>query len=60
MKTVCFRRMNMWLEFGLITNFSNIQNIMISPEKAKKFMWFCAGIVLSMSALYFLQKFFDF
>jgi hypothetical protein len=36
------------------------KKIMITPEKARKFMWFCAGIVISMSALYFLQKFLDF
>ncbi len=31
---------------------------MITPEKARKFMWFCVGIVISMSILYFLQNFF--
>lgn len=31
---------------------------MISPEKARRFMWFSIGIVISLSILYFLQKFF--
>ena len=29
---------------------------MISQEKARRFMWFCVGIVLALSILYFLQK----
>ena len=31
---------------------------MISQEKARKFMWFSLGIVISLSILYVLQKFF--
>lgn len=29
---------------------------MVSPEKAKRFMWFSIGIALSLSILYLLQK----
>ena len=31
---------------------------MISPEKARRFMWFSLGIAGSLAILYFVQKFF--
>jgi hypothetical protein len=34
------------------------KNFMISPEKARRFMWFSLGISLSLIILYGLQKLF--
>ncbi len=31
---------------------------MVSPEKARKFMWFSLGIALSLGVLLILQNFF--